>query len=68
LDNTSDVNKTSFNCSTNKALNLKEDKRTRDEARLAGLGSDGTSSLLPSITVTDTFVVAFHKQKCFDSR
>lgn len=59
VDNTSDVNKP-ISTATQNALNLKEDTANKNSANgYAGLGSDGKlfSNQLPSITITDTFVV-----------
>lgn len=59
IDNTSDLNKP-ISTATQTALNLKENTANKNIANgYAGLGSDGKliSSQLPSITITDTFVV-----------
>lgn len=59
VDNTSDVNKP-ISTATQNALNLKENTANKNTANgYAGLGSDGKlfSNQLPSITITDTFVV-----------
>ena len=59
IDNTSDLNKP-ISTATQTALNLKENTANKNTANgYAGLGSDGKliSSQLPSITITDTFVV-----------
>lgn len=59
VDNTSDVNKP-ISTATQNALNLKENTANKNSANgYAGLGSDGKlfSTQLPSITITDTFVV-----------
>lgn len=59
VDNTSDVNKP-ISTATQNALNLKENTANKNIANgYAGLGSDGKlfSNQLPSITITDTFVV-----------
>lgn len=59
IDNTSDLNKP-ISTATQTALNLKENTSNKNTANgYAGLGSDGKliSSQLPSITITDTFVV-----------
>lgn len=59
VDNTSDVNKP-ISTATQNALNLKENKSEKNVANgYAGLGSDGKlfSNQLPSITITDTFVI-----------
>lgn len=59
VDNTSDVNKP-ISTATQNALNLKENTANKNSANgYAGLGSDGKlfSNQLPSITITDTFVV-----------
>lgn len=59
VDNTSDLNKP-ISTATQTALNLKENSANKNVANgYAGLGSDGKliSSQLPSITISDTFVV-----------
>lgn len=59
INNTSDLNKP-ISTATQTALNLKENTSNKNIANgYAGLGSDGKliSSQLPSITITDTFVV-----------
>lgn len=59
VDNTSDVNKP-ISTATQNALNLKENTANKNIANgYAGLGSDGKlfSNQLPSISITDTFVV-----------
>lgn len=59
VDNTSDVNKP-ISTATQNALNLKENTANKNSANgYAGLGSDGKlfSNQLPSISITDTFVV-----------
>lgn len=59
IDNTSDLNKP-ISTATQTALNLKENSANKNTANgYAGLGSDGKliSSQLPSLTITDTFVV-----------
>lgn len=59
VDNTSDVNKP-ISTATQNALNLKENTASKNIANgYAGLGSDGKlfSNQLPSISITDTFVV-----------
>lgn len=59
VDNTSDLNKP-ISTATQTALNTKENTANKNTANgYAGLGSDGKliSSQLPSITISDTFVV-----------
>jgi len=59
IDNTSDANKP-VSTATQTALNLKENTANKNVANgYAGLGADGKliSSQLPSITISDTFVV-----------
>ncbi len=59
VDNTSDLNKP-ISTATQTALNAKENTANKNTANgYAGLGSDGKliSSQLPSITISDTFVV-----------
>jgi len=59
VDNTSDANKP-ISSATQTALNAKENVANKNAVNgYAGVGSDGKipSSLLPSITITDTFIV-----------
>lgn len=59
VDNTSDVNKP-ISTATQTALNAKQNTSEKNQVNgYAGLGSDGKliSAQLPSITITDTFVV-----------
>lgn len=60
VDNTSDANKP-ISTATQTALNLKENVSNKNAVNgYAGVNSDGKipSTLLPSITITDTFIVA----------